>query len=171
MVKYSELKRNYRGDLMKKNKTFKDFLYDTNEIWLAIVILIIAGLLIVWRINVIMDYPSTLNKTAGTTTTTQEKATTSTTTANNSTTASDSSKTTASLWKDGKLTKSVKVKVKSGSETAAVNSLVDANLFSSYSEFVKVCKSAGVKASRIKASTFTFKAGSTKKSIAKQVTK
>lgn len=155
---------------MKKNKTFKDFLYDTNEIWLAIVIIIIAGLLIVWRINVIMDYPSTLDKTSGTTTTTQEKATTSTTTESKST-STDSTKATASLWKDGKLTSAVKVKVKSGSETAAVNSLVDADLFSSYSEFVKVCKTAGVKASKIKAATYTFKSGSTKESIVKQVTK
>lgn len=157
---------------MKKDRTFKDFLYDTNEIWLAIAILILAGLLIAWRINVIMDYPKTLDKTSGTTTTTEQKATTTTdkSTSKDTKDTKTTAKTTTSLWKDGKLTKAVKVKIKSGSETAAVNSLVDADLFSSYSEFVKVCKSAGVKASSIKASTFTFAKGSSKKSIAKQVT-
>lgn len=157
-----------------KKRTYKDFLYDTNEIWLALAILVIAGLIIIWRINVIMDYPKTLDKTSGTTTTTEESATASGSSSSSESSDSAKSSTTETktvLWKDGKLTKDVKIKIKSGSETAAVNSLVDAKLFSSYSQFTKVCKAAGVKASAIKASTFTFKKGSTKKSIAKQVTK
>ena len=150
-----------------KNKGFKDFLYNTNDIWLAAAILIIAALLIVWRVNVIMAYPKTLDKVSGTTTTEQKSA---------STAASDSkakadNKSNASLYKDGKLTEAVKVKVAGGSESAAINSLVKAKLFTSDSDFKKACKAADVKPSKIKAGTFTFKKGSTKESIAKQVTK
>jgi hypothetical protein len=43
----------------------KDILYDKNDILIALIILIIAGLLINNRINVIMDYPSTLVAEAG----------------------------------------------------------------------------------------------------------
>ncbi|NLD10160.1 hypothetical protein [Aminicella lysinilytica] len=161
-----------------KKRDFKDFLYDTNDIWLAIAILVIAALIIIWRIDVIMDYPKTLDKSSGTVTTTQEKASTSTDKSSKSdskteskTESKSSAETTATLWKDGKLTKDVKVKVASGSVTGAVNSLVDVKLFSSYSDFKKACKAAGAKPSKIKTGTFTFKKGSTKKSIAKQVTK
>lgn len=41
-------------------KSFKDVLYDKNDILVAIIILIIAAAVIFFRINAIMDYPSTL---------------------------------------------------------------------------------------------------------------
>lgn len=150
-----------------KNKGFKNFLYNTNDIWLAIAILIIAALLIIWRINVIMAYPKTLDKASGTTTTEQKSA---------STAASDSkatanNKSAVSLYKSDKLTETVKIKVAGGSESAAINSLVKAKLFTSDSDFKKACKAAGVKPAKIKTGKFTFEKGSTKKSIAKQVTK
>ena len=55
-------------------KAFKDFLYDKNDILIALVILLIAGLLIVWRMEVIMDYPQTLAKETDTTKTTEQSA-------------------------------------------------------------------------------------------------
>ena len=150
-----------------KNKGFKNFLYNTNDIWLAIAILIIAALLIIWRVNVIMAYPKTLDKSSGTTTTEQKSASTA---ASDLKTKTDNTS-SASLYKDGKLTDTVKVKVAGGSESAAIGSLVKAKLFTSDSDFKKACKKADVKPSKIKAGTFTFEKGSTKESIAKQVTK
>ena len=76
-----------------KKRDFKDFLYDTNDIWLAIAILVIAALIIIWRIDVIMDYPKTLDKSSGTVTTTQEKASTSTDKSSKS-----DSKTESKIW-------------------------------------------------------------------------
>lgn len=35
----------------------KDFFYDKNDLVVALIIITIAGLLIVWRVNVIMNYP------------------------------------------------------------------------------------------------------------------
>lgn len=75
------------------------------------------------------------------------------------------------LWSKGVLSKEIKVKVAGGSATAAVQSLVDAGLFSSYEEFTKVCKAAGYTPEDIKATTFTFEAGCTQTDIAKKVTK
>ena len=41
-------------------KKFKDFLYDKNDIIIALLILVIASLLIIWRMEAIMEYPKTL---------------------------------------------------------------------------------------------------------------
>ena len=41
-------------------KFLKDFLYDKNDVLIALIILVLAGALIVWRVDVIMEYPSTL---------------------------------------------------------------------------------------------------------------
>ncbi|HPR24120.1 MAG TPA: hypothetical protein PLM92_02900 [Bacillota bacterium] len=44
---------------------FKDFLYDKNDIMVALVILIVAAVIIFFRINAIMDYPSTQTDQSG----------------------------------------------------------------------------------------------------------
>jgi multidrug resistance efflux pump len=44
---------------------FKDFLYDKNDIMVALVILIVAAVVIFFRINAIMDYPSTQTDQGG----------------------------------------------------------------------------------------------------------
>lgn len=139
-------------------KGLKDFLYDKNDIVIALVILILAGLLIVWRMDAIMAYPQTLAQETGTTDTTDESA------------VSGEADDTSSLWSDGILSKDIQVNVAGGSATAAVQSLIDAGLFKSYNEFTKVCKAAGYTPEDIKATTFTFKAGCTQTDIAKQVT-
>ena len=55
-------------------KSLKDFIYDKNDIIIALVILILAALLIVWRMDAIMEYPQTLAQQTGTTDTTDETA-------------------------------------------------------------------------------------------------
>ena len=47
---------------MKKNKVkrrynTRDFIYDTSDIWVALIIIAAIAVVIFWRINVIMDYP------------------------------------------------------------------------------------------------------------------
>ena len=146
----------------EKMKSLKDFIYDKNDIIIALVILILAALLIVWRMDAIMEYPQTLAQQTGTTDTTDETAVPS---------EDDSKGGDSGLWSKGVLSKEIKVKVAGGSATAAVQSLVDAGLFSSYEEFTKVCKAAGYTPEDIKATTFTFAAGCTQTDIAKKVTK
>lgn len=78
--------------------------------------------------------------------------------------------TTGGTFADGKLTKTVKVKVAGASATAAAGCLVDAGLFTSYDDYAKYCKKAGTNPEQIKAGTFSFSAGMTKTAIAKMVT-
>lgn len=140
-------------------KGLKDFIYDKNDILIALAILIVAAMLIVWRMDVIMAYPQTLAEQTKTTDTTEEAAV-----------PEESDESGSALWSQGLLTKDITVTVDGGSATAAVQSLIDAGLFESYDEYTKVCKAAGYVPEEIKATTFTFEKGSTQTDIAKQVT-
>lgn len=157
-------------------KRLKDFFYDKNDILIALVILAIAALLIIWRMDVIMAYPQTLAEETGTTDTTETHAVDSD--ENSGKTGEDGESGESgggqdsedSLWTDGTLSKDVTVTVQGGSATAAVQSLIDAGLFKSYEDFEQVCNAAGYKPENIKATTFTFQSGSTQTDIAKMVT-
>lgn len=164
-------------------KGLKDFLYDKNDILIAFAILVIAALLIVWRMNAIMEYPQTLAEEAGVTDTTEDSAVDAEKDAEKEAAAAEketesgngaddpSGEGTSSLWNNGALSKDVTVTVQGGSATAAVQSLIDAGLFQSYDEYSQVCKAAGYTPENIKATTFTFTAGSTQTDIAEQVTR
>lgn len=41
-------------------KKFKDFIYDKNDIIIAVLILAVAALIIAWRLDVILQYPKQL---------------------------------------------------------------------------------------------------------------
>ena len=47
---------------MKKHRTFRDFLYDWNDVVIAVLILLAACLIIFWRVNIIMQSPKHLVK-------------------------------------------------------------------------------------------------------------
>lgn len=145
-------------------KRFQDFFYDKNDIIIALLILCIAGLVIMWRIDVIMDYPQTLAKETDTVQTTEENA------VDTEDPADPKEENTDQVWIAGELTHDITVSIAGGSATAAVDGLVSAGLFDSYDEFAKVCKAAGCAPEDIKANTFTFVKGSTQADIAKQVT-
>lgn len=149
-------------------KFLKDFFYDKNDIVLTIVILVLAGLLISWRLDVIMEYPSSLAKETHTTETSQEVSMEE---KENSEEDAPGQMPLDSIWDDGVLTQEVAVTIQPASEKEAVGALVYAGLFQSYDEFVKICKKAGCKPSQIKASSYRFPVGSTQKDIAIEVTK
>jgi hypothetical protein len=55
-----------RGTVMKSKakkpkRTFSDFLYENNDIILAIVIIALTAIIVAWRFGVIMNYPQTIN--------------------------------------------------------------------------------------------------------------
>ncbi len=141
-------------------KNLKDFFYDKNDIIIALAILVIAALLIIWRMDVIMDYPKTLAEETGTINTTEPEAVD----------GEEPAAPAGALWTGGALTRNVTVTVQGGSATAAVQSLIDADLFESYAQFQQICDDAGYKPEHIKATTFTFSAGSTRTDIARMVT-
>ena len=149
-------------------KNFKDFFYDKNDIILVILILIIAGLLIFWRVDVIMSYPDTIDRS-----TSQERIQKATAPSEKTEDekAQAAKKTPEKLYnKDGKLTKNVTVTIAGDTVDDQVHYLVEEGLFKDYDDFDKVCQSLDTDPVKIKASTFTFSKGATREDIARIVT-
>ena len=164
-------------------KKLKDIFYDYNDVIIAFAILVIAALLIIWRLDVILDYPDKIlekenppvetplvDEDADKDSDKDEDSDKDSDKDANKDEDKDSDKEPA-LWVDGKLSKDVKVTVSSSATTAteAIQGLVDAGLFDSYSDYQTVCTDMGLNHESVSAGTFTFKAGSTKKDIADAV--
>ena len=46
---------------MKQKRTFRDFLYDKNDILIAFLIIVTAGIIIAWSVRNVMNYPNSLD--------------------------------------------------------------------------------------------------------------
>lgn len=146
---------------MKAKRNFRDFMYDHNDVLIALLIIIAATAVIAWCVRNVMNYPNTLDSV-----TTAEKVQT----AVEQETKENGNSTEMAKWKDGKLRKTITIEVASDSTEAAINSLITAGLFKTAKQFSSYCKKAGVSEADIKTGTFTFKKGSTHIAIVKQVT-
>ena len=169
-------------------KKFKDFLYDKNDIIIALLILVVASLLI-WRMEAIMEYPKTLISDTESTSTeldsaadegqAQDPAADNTSDQSSSDQdaqdgdGTDSSQAdtgdTSALWSNGVLSRDVEVKVSGSSAAEAVECLVAAGLFDDYADYQSACTSAGLDHQKVSAGAFTFTKGSAKTDIAKAV--
>ena len=161
---------------------FRDFLYNTSDVWVTAVILIAALIIIGWRVNVIMAYPK--HMTSGNVKTTaevkkdaQKKQSASSVPDSKSseakssdTESSDSSSAVRAEYKDGRLVKTITIKLETGSLTYAMRQLKSYGLYDSAHEYRLCCRQQGRKPSDIKAGTHTFKKGWTKAKIARALT-
>lgn len=166
----------------------KDFIYDKNDILVALLILVLAALLIMWQMDVIMDYPETIfaqdeggeisasdDVTKG-----DDSDGDAADTSDGDSAGKDSTDysegagggdtgTTSSLWKAGALTKDVEVDVYGNSATAAIQCLVDAGLFKDYDEYKSICDKAGMNHEKVSAGTLLFEKGFTKEDVARKI--
>lgn len=162
--------------MRQKHHSFRDFMYDHNDVLIALIILLVAAFVIVWRVQIIMTYPDTL--VSGSSATTQSSAISSDkdieasgNTSAGSAETTTGEKITKAEWDDNdKLAKDIDVKIADGTATASVESLVQAGIFKSYSEYQEVCSSQNIDPTSINAGTYTFTTGQTKATIVKQVT-
>ena len=159
-------------------KKLKDIFYDYNDIVIALGILVIAALLIVWRLDVILDYPEKLlnndepqiEKPVVDEDEDKDKDKDKDEDKNKDEENKDTNEGPVSIWADGKLTQEVKVSTEGGNTASeAIQRLVDKGLFESYSEYKKICDSININHEEVRADTFTFKAGTTKQDIARAV--
>ena len=132
-------------------KNFKDLFHNTNDIIIALVIVMMAAGVIVWRFNVIMKYPQVLAS--------QSSRKQSEETLNSASTLKY-----GSAFKNGALKKDVSVTISGGSE-ADVSDLIDKNLFTDYKQFTADVKAQGHDVSEIDAGTYSFKKGASVESI------
>jgi len=165
-------------------KKFKDFIYDKNDIIIAVLILAVAALIIAWRLDVILQYPKQLINN-DTDTNVSEPADNTDNSGDNTDTPADNNgdadnsnsgdnansgdSTPAQLWVDGKLSKDVEVDVTGTTASAAVQCLVDKGLFTDYAEYQKACDSLGLDDEKVSAGTMTFTKGSTKADVARKI--
>ena len=167
----------------------KDFIYDKNDIVIALLILVVAALIIFWRLDIILEYPKTL-VTGDDTIVTEpvggdenlppadndedtDQSGEGTQTDDDQTQSGDVEGTDTPveipLWDGGMLTEEVEVEVEGNSSESAVGCLIDKGLFKDYAEYMKVCEDAGLDHEKVAAGTFTFKEGTTKAQIAKKI--
>lgn len=132
-------------------KNFKDLFHNTNDIIIALVIVMMAAGVIVWRFNVIMKYPQVLAS--------QSSRKQSEETLNSASTLKY-----GSAFKNGALKKDVSVTINGGGE-ADVSDLIDKNLFTDYKQFTADVKAQGHDVSEIDAGTYSFKKGASVESV------
>jgi hypothetical protein len=157
-------------------KKIKDFFYNCNDIIVVCVIIILAGLLVYWRVGIIIDYPRVLADEISTRT----KASTeiSDPSAKGSTDeklppANDEKPKNpknpdnlpSTIWEGGKLKSNMQVTVSEGSAEEAVQALVDAGLFSSFDDYADKCRENDIDPGWIQASTYSFEKGITQNDI------
>lgn len=139
----------HEGEFRMKN--FKDLFHNTNDIIIALVIVMMAAGVIVWRFNVIMKYPQVLAS--------QSSRKQSEETLNSASTLKY-----GSAFKNGALKKDVSVTINGGGE-ADVSDLIDKNLFTDYKQFTADVKAQGYEVSDIDAGTYSFKKGASVESV------
>ena len=139
----------HEGEFRMKN--FKDLFHNTNDIIIALVIVMMAAGVIVWRFNVIMKYPQVLAS--------QSNRKQSEETLNSASTLKY-----GSAFKNGALKKEMSVTVNGGGE-ADISDLIDKNLFADYKQFAADVKAQGHDVSDIDAGTYSFKKGASVESV------
>lgn len=162
---------------MKHNR-FSDFLYVYNDIILTIVIIALAALTILWRLNIIQQYPKTVASQIASQRTTEEPSSADSDDAvssgeaegSASDSATESSGTVAQWNADGTLAQDLVVNVPTSSQSAAIQSLVSAQIFANSEDWQTTCEDAGITSTTIVGKRYTFKKGQTKAEIAKQIT-
>lgn len=165
-------------------KRFKDFVYDKNDILIALLVLVAAAFIILWRMEAIMEYPSQIFSD-GEPSDSQNIDTNDPAQSGESDGDGDGKSDgdnqgdgdnagqpgadSDALWAGGVLTRDVEVEVTGTNATAAISCLVEAGLFDDYAEYQTTCQNTGLDHEKVSAGTMTFEKGSTKADIARQI--
>ncbi len=138
-------------------KGFKDSVHATNDILLAIVIIIVAAGLIIWRLHIIVTYPERMTQQNPTTTEQREAAKS----------AKDKNLPMGPAFSKDKLTKDVTVTVTSDGGENGVKDLIDKGLFKDYAQYRAAVKDLKLDEDQINAGKYDFKAGTSAKNVIK----
>lgn len=159
---------------------FKDFIYDKSDILIALGILLIAALIIGWRLAAIVEYPKEIiddnnNATEYTEETPSDKP--EETPSDKPENKPEETPATGSVYgSNGLLTKDVTVDwstASGASASALIQCAVDQGLFEDYDDYANVCLNNGITdPEQIPVyGTSTFKAGMSKLEVAQQIKK
>ncbi len=164
----------------------KDFIYDKNDILVALLVLVFAAFLIWWRMDVIMAYPETVfseGEAVESPVQDEEPSDVEGSVSGNeggeeegegdvqggNEGGDEPAVPTSGLWEGGVLTRDVEVDVYGNSAMSAVQCLVDAGLFDDYNEYKTICDIAGMNHETVSAGSLVFTAGTTKEEVARKI--
>jgi len=158
---------------------FKDFLYDKSDILIALAILLVAALIIAWRLSAIVEYPKEIidnndNSTEYTEDETQKDEGTTDPPADPPKDEEEDAPQPDALWSsDGLLTRDVTVTWSGSYAMEIIQCAVDAGLFEDYDEYANICLNNGITDPENIPWTesSTFAAGSSKVDVALQIKK
>lgn len=164
----------------------KDFIYDKNDILVALGVLLLAAFLIVWRMDAIMDYPEKIfadgeqisaeqgsdegqDDADGSAGSDENPDSGDTPQPDDSGSSDTPAVPSDALWQGGILTRDVEVDVYGNSAMAAVQCLVDAGLFDDYEEYKIICDLSGMNHEKVSAGSLLFEKGCTKEEVARKI--
>ncbi len=159
-------------------KKIRDFIYDYNDIFLAILIIVVAAAVIFWKVSDIMAYTgATASSSTSTAAVDMSNVDLTIQPVENINPDPEEITTSAVQTPDPPVTpiqtvtKDTSFTVPSGSSSGKIASLLEqAGLIKSKDEFTALVKEMGVE-TKLKAGTFTIPAGSTMEDIAKILSK
>ena len=163
------------GTIMRKHHGFRDFLYNNNDILLAFIITVAAAMLIMWRLQIITDYPKSVAESAKALAEAQAQTEQPTITPGAETetpdeTAATATNITASYDAEGKLEYDITVTLPTSSQEDALEMLFNSQLIVNEEEWKTIIEDEGLPSDTIIARQYTFTAGMTKVDIIKTVT-
>ncbi len=136
--------------MKNKHFEFKDFIYNFSDILTAVLIILVALLIIAWRVNAIMDYPQTMNSS-------QTESSQSSETDGSAESSDGTGTDTASDTPQEPVTVTV---LQNQTVTDIAQTLVSAGVISDTQQFIDAVNAAGA-ATMLKFGTYTIPAGAT----------
>ena len=138
-------------------KKIKDLIYNISDILVAIIILLLATGVILWRMNAVMDYPSTMVREGKP----KEQVEIDT---------SLLPEEDESLWENGMLKRDLSITIPENlTDNEVIGILLDNKVFVDVDELERACTSNGITLSDKKPGEYRFTAGDTKERILNKI--
>lgn len=138
--------------------------YTINDIILALLIITVAALIIMWRFNILIQYPDQLAKNSGKRETEIAKQ------EDKKDASQNASINMGEAFKNGQLIDNVNITILEGNDEAAFKDLFDKKLFDNYAQFEDALKSLNLSVDMVRRGTMGFIKGTSVETLLKDLT-
>ena len=138
--------------------------YTINDIILALLIITVAALIIMWRFNILIQYPDQLAKNSGKRETEIAKQ------EDKKDASQNASINMGEAFKNGQLIDNVNITILDGNDEAAFKDLFDKKLFDNYAQFEDALKSLNLSVDMVRRGTMGFIKGTSVETLLKDLT-
>lgn len=138
--------------------------YTINDIVLALLIITVAALIIMWRFNILIQYPDQLAKNSG------KRETEIARHEDKKDASQNASINMGEAFKNGQLIDNVNITILEGNDEAAFKDLFDKKLFDNYAQFEDALKSLNLSVDMVRRGTMGFIKGTSVETLLKDLT-